>query len=1857
MLQLKRYLLLPLMMVFLITACKQKKEQTTRIDPGFSDYISGFTSGVISSTSGIKVIFNEPVQEKTEGKTEDLLELSPSVEGQLTWKNDRTLEFKPSGRLPSGQNFEAELQLGQLMQVPGKYETFNFHFKTVQQNFSVRITGLSAYDNQNLRHQILKGEVTSSDFAPEEAVSQLLSATQNDRELKVSWTSTADGRTHYFTVDSVSRKKIQESVRLIFDGKSINAPKKIEKTYKVPSLSEFKVMDIRVRQAPDQQVIVRFSDPLDEDQFLKGLVRFSPSLNPRFVVSGNKLKIFPENQQNGTAKLHIESSLKNTLGFRLGTKFSSTVIFETPKPEVKFTGKGSILPSSDGLVIPFRAVSLQAVNVRIIRIFQDNIHQFFQVNHMDGHKELKRVGRIVYQGNVSLDKDKSVNLSEWNTFRLDIARYINAEPGAIYQVQLNFDKSQSLYVCNEENTEKDEALEQEPDFTIVEENENDVDYWDYRGFNRVDYSEPYDWSERDNPCRDAYYQRFNRAVSKNVLASNLGIIAKQGETGELHINVRNIVSTNPVSGVEVKVYNFQHRRVGEGETDEKGKVSVKLEGKGFLVIAASENEFGYLRIDDGSSLSMSMFDVGGNATEHGVEGFLYGERGVWRPGDSLFVSLMLEDRNDVLPAQHPVVFELKDPRGTLVERKVTPVRSKGLFVFRAKTAGDAPTGNYTLKAKLGGLEFSKKLRIETVKPNRLKMELDFGTELIKHDEKDVNGKLAVEWLHGAIASHVKADVEMKLTPGNTEFERYHGYAFTDPAVEYSGRAKTIFEGKVDENGKASIAPKLKLSEKAPGMMDAHFRIRAFENSGEFSTTRKTVRYSPYSHYVGVKVPEGEGWNGALRSDKRHSIPLVTLDENGEEVDRKVKVYVYKIGWEWWWEHRSNRDLSRFVASRHANLIKDYPLITDDGEGTFTLDLDKKFWGRILIRVVDQASGHSAGKVVMMDYPGWWEERGSNTPGGATMLSFSLDKDTYKTGDKARVKIPGSSSSRMLVTVENNSRVLHSRWINGADNLTEYTFEVTPQMAPNAYVFVSLIQPHKHTTNDRPIRLYGVEPLFVEHPESHLHPEITMPDELAPEKPVEITVSEEDGKPMQYTLAVVDEGLLDITAFPTPDPWKHFNARQALGVKTWDLYDEVIGAFAGEYAALLKPGGGVQIDPDANKHRANRFEPVVKFFGPFTLQKNRKQTHSFTMPNYVGSVRTMVVAGKDGAYGNAQETTPVKKPLMTLATAPRVIRPGEEMVVPVTVFAMDDDIKDVKVSLAVNDKLQITGEKEIPIQFERTGDKLVAFRVKALEKTGVGAVRVVARGDGETARYKIEMNILPANPPVTKTKREVAAAGDTLTMDYSSFGVEGTSHAVVEVSSLMPLDLERRMDYLTKYPHGCVEQIVSAVFPQLYLDAFMDLSPEKRKRIQDNITAAIDMLSSYQKENGSFSYWPSVMGSSNDWATSYAGHFMMEARKKGYSVPDDLFRNWLTYQQRAARNWSSYLEKGNYTQHIQAYRLYTMALTGESSAADMNRLREEKNLTDQARWRLAAAYVAAGKKSIAEELTGRLDTQAEKYSKPGPTYGSELRDMAMILETITLLDDKEWGMELMRDIARRLSENSWYSTQTTAYSLMALARFVEEHKLGEPLRFEYRLNGTEPTETVTEQPLVQIHPNLRDYPDGEVQIVNTGESSLYVQMIARGVPVAGKVERTRNDLEMKIKYLDVNGNPIDPKRVDQGTDMIVEIKVTHPGVRDRYEEMALTHIVPSGWEIRNMRLAEFNSRMETGDKPEYRDIRDDRVYTYFGLERYQTKTFRVMVNAAYTGKYYLPAIKCEAMYDNSISATNEGKWVEVVKPGN
>ena len=1829
-----------------------KENVTQKIDPAFTGYISGFTSGVISKEAEIVIHLREEValDKQTDDIAESLFDFDPNIKGEVYWKDNQTVAFKPTEMLSSGKVFGAEFNLSELMEVPKDLEVLEFQFQTIIQAVDVYFDGIEAYDDLDLKWQKLKGSMLTADVATAEEIEELFSASQKNEDLQIVWEHASNNRLHSFIVDSILRTEDKGEVSLSWEAKNIGAEENGEMDIEIPALGDFKVINVRVYQQPNQYVSIRFSDPIKRNQDLEGLIYFSTGEELRLEIDRNEVRAYPESRITGVAKLVVTDGVRNTLSYQMNDQFSKDLTFFDTKPAIEIIGDGVILPSTNGLIFPFKAVNLSAVNVKIIKVYEDNMSQFFQVNQFDGSREMKRVGRIVYKKEVKLESDKPIDYGSWNTFSLDLSKIIAVDPGALYRVNISFSKKHSLYPCGEKETEADFEYVGNDKEEAKYDGPSSYYYDDY--YDDYNYNNDYVWKERENPCKKSYYMRNEHSVVRNVFASDLGIIAKGGSTNEITVAITDIKSTESLSGVEVKLYNYQQQVIATGSTNSDGFATIKVGKKPFLLVASLGKQKGYLRLDDGESLSTSMFDVNGQAAKKGVKGFIYGERGVWRPGDSLFVAFMLEDKNKVIPATHPVVLELYTPENQLFLRKVKTNSVNGLYDFRMKTDAESPTGNWLAKVKVGGSTFTKSIKIEAIKPNRLKIKLDFGTEILK--AKNKTGELSVKWLHGAIAKGLKADIEMTLVKGTTKFDGFEKYSFDDPSKEFESEEQNVFKGRLNQEGIATIYPKIKVKKSAPGMLKAQFKTRAFEAGGDFSIDSYVMKYSPYDGYVGLKIPEGDGWNAALFSNEKNLINIATVDEEGNPVNRNnVKVEIYDVRWRWWWERSNDFDLAQYVSSRSNNKIKTDYVDTKNGKAIYELNVGDEYWGRRFIRVTDPVTGHSSGQVVYFSYKGWWSNSSSG-PGGAEMLNFTTDKSKYNVGEEVTVELPEGKVGRALVSLESGSKVINTRWVELADG-NVFTFEATADMSPNVFVNISLIQPHSQTENNLPIRLYGIQSIEVEDPETHLDPVIDMPKVLVPEEEVVIEVSEKNGKDMTFTIAVVDDGLLDLTRFKTPKPWKHFYAKEALNIKTWDMYKYVVGAFSGEMAGLLALGGDEFLNNKGAK-KANRFKPVVKYFGPYELKGGDEKTIKFKMPNYIGSVRTMVVAGQDGAYGSAEKTTPVKKPLMVLATLPRVLGPTEKVKLPVTVFSMSKKIKNVKVTVETNGLLKVIGSKSKTITFTEEGDQIVEFDIDVAKKIGMATAKITVTGGGEKATYEMELDVRMPNPSINKIIDGVALKGKSWESDYAPIGILGTREGMLEISSIPSMGLENRLKYLIHYPYGCVEQTTSSVFPQLYLTSLVDMSDEKKQSIEDNIKKGIKRLKNFQTANGGLSYWPGE-ASDHAWGTNYAGHFMIEAKNKGYKLPVGFLNNWIKYQRKNANEWGP--KSNRYYRHsrrdgemVQAYRLYTLALAKKPALGAMNRMRGTKDLNSLTKWRLAAAYLLAGKGKVANEIILDLTTEVKGYDKYSYTYGSVERDQAMILETMVLMGNKSQAFVLLKELSKKMTSQRWMSTQTSAYCLLAAAKFIGANDANSEMEYALNINGKTESISSDEMPIMKHLVKVDGIKNGNVSVKNKGEAPLFINLVLTGVPLMGNETLSQSGLNVSVKYLDMDGIEIDPSRLEQGSDFMAEVSITHPGIRTDYKEMVLDQIFPSGWEIRNVRMDEIQT-IKIKDKPRYEDIRDDRVYSFFDLQKYKKRTFRVLLNASYQGRFYLPSVKCGAMYDNTIQSLIPGRWVEVV----
>lgn len=1843
----------PLILAFLMlfaVSCK-KKYTPLSVDPAFAAYVISFPSGLLSNTAKIQVRLVQPVQEAVPGKelSSNPFSMSPDIKGKARWVDNQTIEFVPEKLLTSGEIYTVDFELDRFVKVPHKLKTLTFRFQVIKQNIRFDFSGITPYNESDVRMQKINGSLLTADFADATLLEKSFQIDGVDYPY-VRWQHSENGRVHTFIVDSVPRKERPYQIQFSWKGGPINAAAG-EFKFEMPALAEFKIIHTKITSNPSSQLEIYFSDPLSRSQDMSGLFKLTPSVGESVVVAGNLAKIIPSSSVSAEEKVTVFSGVKNYAEKPLGRDYNFTVKFVTLAPQVELIGEGVIVPHTDGILFPFRAVSLSAVDVRIIKIFENNIVQFLQSNQFNGNHEIKRVGRVVYNQEVQLTSNQAIDYSEWNNFSLDLSKLISTEPGAIYRVEISFRQKHSLYSCpNGGFLSKAEQYAEPQNMNQGYNEPPSESYWGYYDDGEeIDY-DGYNWNEKDDPCKPSYYMSSQRRVSRNVLASDFGIIAKAGTNNEYFLAVTDLRTTDPLPGVEIEFRNLQNQPMGSVKTNSDGLCSIKMSDKPFVLVAKKGQQRGYLRLDNASSLSLSMFDVNGEEIKKGIKGFLYGERGVWRPGDLIYLTFVLEDKNNQLPPDHPVVFELYNPSGLLAQRTVKTSNLNGFYTLILKMQASAPTGTWTAKVQVGGSTFVKNIRIETVKPNRMKINLSFPGHVLKKGIAQ-EAKLQVNWLHGAPASNCNVKVEATAAAGHTEFSAWRGYVFDDQTKKMVSQDITLFNGKTNPSGTTSVPVKFDFQNDAPGMVAVQMKTTVFEGGGDFSTDRQVIQYSPYKSYVGVKMPEGKGWNNALYSDETNLIPLAVVNESGHPVDSKLKIEIFNIYWRWWWEQTEESNLSDFITNQNTNLLKTDYIATRNGRAMYPMNLGGEYWGRKLIRITDLNSGHSSSAVFYTTYKGWWSNAGNDNPGGAEMLAFQTDKKSYGVAEKVSVELPVTHSGKALISIETGSRVLKTFWFEPTATKPRFSFETTAEMAPNAYIHVSYIQPHNHAKNDFPIRMYGVQAISVEDKNTYLEPMISVPAELKPMSKFSVGVSEKSRKPMTYTIAVVDEGLLDLTRFKTPNPWDTFYAREALGVRTWDLYKYVAGTFSGKLAGLYAIGGDQYFDKKG-KENNNRFKPVVLFQGPYYIAAGQKKIHSFVMPNYVGSVRIMVVAGESGAYGAAEKAVPVRQSLMVLPTVPRVVSPTEEIKIPVTVFALSSKVKNVSVHIATDKNFAVMDGATRQVSFDKEGDKLVEFKLKVGKGIALGKIAVTAVSGTNKTTSETQLQIRQPNPPASYVKVENVAPGKSVNLAVAPFGIQGTNSGTLEVSRLYPVNLQKRLQYLVQYPHGCIEQITSAAFPQLFLQNVANLTPQRKTEIENNIKACLHRLKSYQLSNGGFGYWPNDSYGVSEWGTSYAGHFMLEAKNLGYELPVGLLDPWISYQTREANNWKP--TRKNYGGDLeQAYRLYTLALAKRPSLSAMNLMRETPEIDQVALWRLAGAYALSGKPDIGLQIVNKLSLKVSPREDFFTTYGSSLRDEAMMLETLTLLKEHAKAKAIVADVAFALGSSNWLSTQSTAYMLLAISKYIGNGAGAGSFAFVLKQDG-KATNVNSDKAVYLSDLNMNGGGRKVLTLTNKSKQTLFVRTVIQGVPLMSTQSAISENIILNVKYFNMKGALVNPLSLKQGTQFYADITLTHPGIRLNYNDLSLSLLFPSGWEIINSRMDLIQTAKANTDQPRYQDIRDDRVYMYFDLEKGKSKKFRVLLQAAYLGKFYLPSMQCEAMYDNTIRAYTKSQWVEVVR---
>ncbi len=1620
-------------------------------------------------------------------------------------------------------------------------------------------------------------------------------------------------RKYNFHLSNMKRGGKDGSVEMVLDGKPLNSKSKVTRTLDVCAKNVFKAVDYNVDKE-HSSVTLFFSEPLMQRN-IDGFITVKPEMGYRTEIVGNKLivhfdKSGVSDYQTENVKMTIGSGIKDSDGNSLREEQTFNFDLTDLTPKVRWTERGVLIPEVGDPTIYFDALCLNSVVLRIVKVYDNNILSFYQDNDLDDVGGIRKAGRLEKKVTLTLDNPTP---NVWKTFPINLSDYVEVKAGDMYQLILDFGPANYTYATEES---KQLSLENE---------ELEAKYWDGNAYSFKNHDYDGDWND---PLSLPYYNWVE--TEKNVIVTDLAMTAKMGNDEAVDVFVFQISDAKPASGTEVTAYNYQRQQIATGKTDSKGHVQLTCKNRPAFVVA--KNNAGgqsIIKTNNGNSLSYSKFDVGGESIEKGVAAFAYSNRGVWRPGDELQLNLMLTEMGSKLPADYPVVMEIRDASNKMYARQSNNTPVGGIYTFKVPTSPNDETGLWKAVFKIGNSVVEKFLRVETVKPNRL--EIKFNTPEVISLRNGSTSRLNAKWLNGLIASGLKAEIDVRVSSGKTSFKSFPTYTFGNDSEYFYPEEYALFSGPLDGQGNANVSFEPLSDLSAQQMMKATFSTKVFEQGGDFSIASSTAMLSPFERYVGVELPKTQSKYGNYYYTNRDwKFPIAVVKENGDLANTTISLsyQLYKLDNYWWWSSEDYYSLQKYIRGTYKN-PESGGTLTCNGKTNITLNVPDEKWGLYLLVVTDTYGGNTFAKVIRFDWD-YATIHSTGTSDGPVQLAMSSAKDCYKVGEDIVVSFPANSKSRALVTVEANDRVLQTYLLDnlGTEGLVQ--IKATEEMIPNVYVYVSLLQPRDGNTQ-LPLRMYGVVPIKVEDSQLQLKPVLTLPETSNTKKTIQVKVKEDNAKAMTYTLAVVDEGILGLTNYSTPNPYDYFNAKQALKVRTWDNYDYVIDAFNGEMGTLYAVGGDGFINQEITLDK--RFKAYAVTLGPFELKAKGENTHEFEVPQCSGALRFMVVAKGDGkSFGAAEKEMKVVDPITLYPSAPRVTAPGDVMNLKVQVLS--PTMKGKNLNVTVNNK-NLTAIGEVPgsIKVDENGEAMIAMKVKVPETLGNATLDVKVSGGGYDAQTT---TVIPIRMPYAEkrtTYTEEIEPNSSKTMNIDLKGLAGTQEGNIMVASLIPVDFYSRLNYLSTYPYGCLEQVVSAAFPRLYFNYFIEQSEEDQQKNRDAILNGVNSLKSYQKADFSLTNW--VGGNYTDpWTEIYALHFLVEAKNQGFEVPAYLYDGILQHQADIAKAWRNNPDFPQ-GETIQAYRLFTLALGGAVDMCALNRFKELKFKYSLSSVLVAATYAQVGKKNMVAQFWPAMQ-EGEKMSDYISSFGSTTRDLAFLTYSEILCSKDDAAIKgHVNDLCEILNSPRWLDTQSTAFALFTLGKYAE--KVGtsnKPISATVNFNGQERSLTSkTGSAAYAIVPKVGA---NKVEVKNTSDQKLTAKVYTKTSVAEYETNENGNFIQMKVNYFDKKGAALNPATLPMGTDFTVEITVENPSDY-RVTELALSYYLASGWEIINERL----NGDETNTNAKHLDIRDDRAFFFFDLSAKQKKTFRLKLNATYEGEFMLPAVRCEDMYNNDI----------------
>lgn len=1340
-----------------------------------------------------------------------------------------------------------------------------------------------------------------------------------------------------------------------------------------------------------------------------------------------------------------------------------------------------------------------------------------------------------------------------------------------------------------------------------------------------------------------------RSSSKVVIVTDLGILAKFGED-EVVVWVNSLDTLAPKPGTRVSLVSYNNQELASGITDSLGLVRFSglrrelKEFRSYLIVAENGDDFSFVNLKDGH-ISKTDFAVEGrpNLTE-GYEAFLYTDRGVYRPGEEANLVAVVRGVNTSVPPEFPVRLTVTGPDGMVFREYLSNTKQEGICQFKLEFPDYARTGRYTAalyvaKEAIGNTAFN----VEEFMPDRIKVETALDKESYQRGD---TAKITVTGvnLFGPPATGRRVDVAVRLEGVPFSPPDYRSYTFGEPGKDFRVVEEVVGQGELDLQGRAEFAFNFPDTVNPSGMIRAIFQATVTEDGGRAVSSYKVAEFHPRRAYIGLR-PRGEDY---AKVGEVYTIDLVELDPEGKPLgDTELDVELYSVTWNSIYRRDSDGHYT-YHSEREEEKIDTAKVVLTGGRGSY--DHRPTDWGCYKLVFIDRKTGARSSYEFYASgwgYAPWAMDHPDR-------IELDTNKKSYHPGETAYVQIKAPFSGRALVTVE-REKIYDMQVVELKENTGMVAIRVREHYKPNVYVSVHLIRNIKKLDKRAPARAFGTIPLTLDCSAKRLDLSIQAPEEMRPGRTLEVEVKGPAGGGSTYlTLAAVDEGILQLTDFKTPDLMDFFYGKRSLGIESYDLYGMLLPEVKPVQTSEGTGGDGEMEGVrrrNLNPISARRVKPVSLWSGLVKLDMKGRAKIKLDVPAFNGTLRLMAVGISGDSFGSATKKVLVREPVVLTSTFPRFVAPGDRFVIPVSVFNGTGGDGTVELKLMAKGPVTIDGHDQKKFTVANQKERVAHFAVVAGESAGKCQFILEGKLNGVTVTETTELAVRPPQPQTVKTFTGGIKAEEPLVLDLRQQWLAGTEHFAITLSPLPGLKYAGSLKYLLGYPYGCVEQTTSKIFPLLYFDDLAkatnpELFPEGKA--EPFVNKGIEKLCAMQLRSGGFAYWPGTDWESV-WGSIYAANFLVEARKAGYIVPDRTYDRMLDYLRQLARQRVD----GKWELQRRVYALYVLSLAGDAQTSNLAYIKNQRlqDLTPDARAQLAAAYYYAGDRKSARELLPNTFAPADLRRETGGNFNSQVRTDAIILNVLADIDpDNPSVPKLVKRLTGQAKVGWWGTTQENAFAFMALGKIYKKQASANYTGV-IAVDGKTIATFDSKGPKRVTDPRLGR---GQVTVAIKGEGTCYYYAETAGVSLT-PVPHVDNGIVVRREFFDRRGHRVDLNRVKQGDLLVARVMVKT--AEDNVENVAIVDLLPTGLEIENPRLA-TSARVDWLDsdqfEPKYIDIRDDRILLFANFDEAGTKYFYYAVRAVSCGTFVVPPIKAECMYEPEVTSLASGGKMVIEK---